>query len=160
MWEKLRIPAMMLAAGVAPVAAILILGLAMGDPAGPDFSLAEPNVDAAAATIGNLSETLINLSIGVCLASLWLFRQPIRKNGRTMALTMAMGGLLLAISSIYAGARFQYQLTLQLTFGELDLYNVVNPFYWQATFLVTQIGLLCASGVGHYALRDRRFDKD
>lgn len=144
-----------------PVLVALLSRLLFSAPVLPDVLPDQaPSPDLSVGTLIDLSQTLLSMSVGLAAAAIWLYREPLRQVADGLRMVVAGLGLLAALTSIYAGLRFQFDVAKQVLAMPLAFDLVANRLYWQGGALLFQLSLACAGAVLHLLHRDRRYRRD
>jgi hypothetical protein len=154
---RVAVPICLLSLVLPPLIAIAL-------SAGPFSNLVFPEIlreihpsDEAITQLGDLTQLMISMSVGLGLASAWFYRQPLKPSlGHTAAIVLCTS-MALAFVSIFAGLRFKFDLAMQLRVIPLDFDRVGNRLYWQGYAMLGQVSMLCLAGALHYLWRDGRF---
>lgn len=156
------------AAAIAPAALVLLLGIALLQP--PDWLAAGPPLvggaeastpsgrDSAAQVATSAANTMITLSGGLALASLWVFRMPRRPTRQTINRVLFCVAMGLTVAVVYCGLRFQLDLAYALSQDSDYPGALFRILHWQGGLLLVQTSFLAALGVDYFLHMDLRRD--
>lgn len=145
-------------AGVAPIVVVLVLSA--GPFAGsvvPDLVDTPVRSDQPAQLLNDLVKTMLTMSVGLSVAMVWLYRQPLKSATRHLPLALMVPAKALALTSIYAGLRFQFDMANQMRFIPLDFEAIQDRIYWQGGALLLQLSMVSMAATAYHLFRDRRF---
>lgn len=156
------------AAFIAPAALALLVGaVALRQPsdwltAGPAFPGDAASMlsarDSAAEVATSVANTMITLSGGLALASVWVFRLPRRPTRRLASRVLFCLAMALTVAVVYCGLRYQLDLAYALA-QDVDYPNELwRILHWQGGLLLMQTSFLAALGVDYFLNLDRRRD--
>jgi hypothetical protein len=142
---------------LAPLILIVPLSLGLfGNAIFPPFVLDRPQSDLPATMLADLTSLLISMSIGLAVASVVLYRQPLRDGGEHAGNIVLCLGMAAALVSIYSGLRFRYDLAQQLSFAPFDFSKLRMRIYLQGGALLLQVCLLSLRAMLHHLSRHAR----
>lgn len=126
----------------------------------PDVVVSPSPSETIPIVLIELEKMLVSMAIGLGVASLWLYRQPLRKNCRRQGLVVLLGSLASGFASIYAGLRFMFDMSQQLQVMEIEFELLGGRLYFQGFSLALQLSFLCLAAALYFFFRDRRHDRE
>lgn len=112
--------------------------------------------DTVATVAAGFANTMITLSGGLSLASVWVFRLPRRPTRRTLARIGFCAAMAVTVGAIYCGLRFQLDLSFRLSQEDAYPVELWRVLHWQGGLLLIQTGLLAVLGVDLFFNADKR----
>ncbi|WP_158682126.1 MULTISPECIES: hypothetical protein [unclassified Sphingopyxis] len=141
-----------------PMLAVLALSfLALSDAATPEILVDIRPSEKAIDLFASLTQVMITMSVGLVVAALWLFRQPLKPRYRRFQGAMLIASMLAALVTFYSGLRFLYDSGVQLTLMPFEFGLVRSRLYWEGIGLLAQLSILSFTAVVHHYYRDGRY---